>query len=142
VNSANAVKARPGVPIQMGNKKVIGDGITLTKFKSFTGGRIFKFKLNSGRESPFYSNSFSMHVMKGKGTPSVLNGDNVNPVLLKEVEKYLKNEKVTLSSDEKQVGLKPFLKPAEEAPGADWSAFKKETPKMSSRLYTTDDMHG
>lgn len=113
-----------GVPIKRGTPIDLGGGVTLIKFKAFTGGKIFDFKLNSGNESPFHCNSFSMHVRKGEGTPSALNGNNVNPVLLGKVAEYLKIVKVAVAAKggKEKAGMNLFLEPKKEAPPKDWAS--------------------
>ena len=155
MNSANAVQlqskkkeAEFGVPIQRGKKQDIGGGVTVTQFKSFTGGSIFEFRLNSGNESPFHSNTFSIHAMKGKGTPSALNSKNVNPALLGKVAEYLKVVKVSVSAQnkQKQDGLKLFLEPKPQALPVDWASLNlaRADKPVNTGLYDPDnhELHG
>ena len=134
-------------PVQIGKKREIGGGVAVTAFKSFTGGKIFEYRLNSGSESPFFSNSFSIHVKGREGTPSALNGEKVNPALLEIVAGHLKLINVAVAQDGKGQGSRNlFLEPKKEAVPVDWASLKlaRDEKPISTGLYDPDDheLHG
>ncbi len=139
--------AQVGIAQKVGQKP-LARGVTMTSFNAFTGGSIFEFRLNSGKESPFYANFYAMNVVNGKGEPSALNSKKVNPVLLAVVAAELGKMKVQVVNKEgqKQGDLKLFLEPKQESPSAVFTKSKlgpDDVPK-SVGLYDPDnhELHG
>ena len=137
--------AQVGIAQMQGQKK-LANGVIMTSFNAFTGGSILEFKLNSGKENPFFANFFAINVVNGKGTPSALNDKKVNPVLLAVVATKLGKMKIRVAKqEEKTAGLKLFLEPKPQAVPVDWAKLELAPPQaiMDEGFGTPEDnLHG
>ena len=137
--------AQVGIAQKVGQKP-LARGVTMTTFNAFTGGSIHEFKLNSGKESPFFANFFAINVVNGKGEPSALNAKKVNPVLLAVVAAELGKMKVQVATQGGQKGeMKLFLEPKPQAVPVDWAKLKLAPAEtiLDYGFSTPDDnLHG